>query len=74
MAIRVVTRDGSVDVWGADEGAAYEIARDGCLRIVVFEPGANGLRHAREVALCTDGDWTDVRSDDPPLHPGQSPR
>lgn len=72
VAITVETRGGATHVWGSDEEAAHEITRDGTLRIVVFEPRPDGQRHARTAAVYADDEWTGVRSDEAPLHPGRS--
>ena len=72
MVFRIVRRDGSVDVWGVDDEAAYEVRRDGTLRVVVFDVLPDWLHHAREAALYQTEDWTDIDSSSPPMHPGRS--
>jgi hypothetical protein len=59
---RVVKSDGSVDTWGVDQDANYEIDRGGNLAVVVFDPLLEGLSHARWVATYRSDEWVDVQA------------
>lgn len=53
--------DGSTALWGKDEEAAYEVGRDGHLRVIVFSDAGEGLGHAATAHVYATDEWIDVQ-------------
>lgn len=54
--------DMSVETWGVERDAAYEIDKSGNLRVIEFDPLPDGLNHARTATVYRYDDWADVQA------------